>query len=32
MLGVAGIGYFYLRLCNPAIPSILIVQPEQYAH
>jgi lantibiotic biosynthesis protein len=32
MLGLAGIGYSYLRLCDPAIPSILIVQPENYAH
>jgi lantibiotic biosynthesis protein len=26
MLGLAGIGYFYLRLYNPAIPSILILR------
>jgi lantibiotic modifying enzyme len=26
MLGLAGIGYFYLRLCDPQdIPSILII-------
>jgi hypothetical protein len=31
MLGLAGIGYSYLRLCNRATPSILIVQPEKYA-
>jgi type 2 lantibiotic biosynthesis protein LanM len=28
MLGTAGIGYFYLRLCKPAeVPSILLPQP-----
>jgi lantibiotic modifying enzyme len=26
MLGLAGAGYFYLRLNDPAIPSILIPQ------
>jgi lantibiotic modifying enzyme len=31
MLGVAGIGYAYLRLHDPAVPSILIVRPEEYA-
>jgi hypothetical protein len=30
MLGLAGIGYFYLRLYNPAIPSILIVRREDF--
>jgi len=30
MLGVAGIGYFYLRLCRPATPSILIITAEQF--
>jgi hypothetical protein len=28
MLGLAGIGYFYLRLHTPKIPSILILQPD----
>ncbi len=28
MLGLAGIGYFYLRLLAPKIPSILILQRE----
>ena len=28
MLGLAGIGYFYLRLANPAIPSILLLKRE----
>ncbi len=27
MLGLAGIGYFYLRLHKPAIPSILLIGP-----
>jgi hypothetical protein len=27
MLGLAGIGLYYLRLCNPAIPSVLIIHP-----
>lgn len=31
MLGLAGIGYFYLRLSNPKIPSILILQPEKFS-
>ena len=31
MLGLAGIGYFYLRLSNPKIPSILILQPENFS-
>jgi Lanthionine synthetase C-like protein/HopA1 effector protein family len=30
MLGLAGIGYFYLRLYNPAIPSILFVRREDF--
>jgi lantibiotic modifying enzyme len=25
MLGLSGIGYFYLRLHNPSIPSILLI-------
>ena len=29
MLGLAGIGYFYLRLAAPeSVPSILILGPE----
>ncbi|HEX2462066.1 MAG TPA: lanthionine synthetase LanC family protein [Vicinamibacterales bacterium] len=31
MVGLAGIGYFYLRLANPKLPSILFVQPERFA-
>jgi lantibiotic modifying enzyme len=31
MLGIAGIGYFYLRLHTPKIPSILILQPESFS-
>jgi lantibiotic modifying enzyme len=31
LLGLAGIGYFYLRLCNPSIPSALILRPEDFA-
>jgi hypothetical protein len=31
MLGTAGIGYFYLRLSNPSIPSMLLLQPEQFS-
>ena len=30
MLGTAGIGYFYLRLANPSIPSMLLLQREQF--
>jgi lantibiotic modifying enzyme len=25
MLGIAGIGYFYLRLANPAVPTVLMI-------
>ena len=25
MLGLAGVGYFFLRLCNPEIPSVLLL-------
>lgn len=32
MLGLAGIGYAYLRMCDPAVPSILLMRPEHYAH
>ena len=27
MLGLAGIGYFYLRLADPTVPSVLLVRP-----
>jgi class II lanthipeptide synthase len=30
MLGLAGIGHFYLRLRSPAVPSILLVLPEEW--
>jgi len=30
MLGLAGIGYFYLRLYKPSIPSVLLVQHEEW--
>jgi lantibiotic modifying enzyme len=32
MLGLAGIGYFYLRLHNLELPSILILQPDKFPH
>jgi hypothetical protein len=32
MLGLAGIGYFYLRLHNPTIPSLLLLQPEGFSN
>jgi lantibiotic modifying enzyme len=28
MLGLAGIGYFYLRLYDPAVPSVLLIHPR----
>ena len=31
MLGLAGIGHFYLRLHTPKIPSILILLPEAFS-
>lgn len=31
LLGLAGIGYFYLRLHNPAIPSTLILRREDFS-
>jgi hypothetical protein len=31
MLGLAGMGYFYLRLTDGAIPSILLLNPERFA-
>jgi lantibiotic modifying enzyme len=30
MLGLAGIGHFYLRLHSPAVPSILLPRPEEF--
>jgi lantibiotic biosynthesis protein len=32
MLGLAGIGYFYLRLANPALPSILVPTREAFGY
>jgi lantibiotic biosynthesis protein len=32
MLGLAGIGNFYLRLVNPRLPSILLPRREAFAH
>lgn len=31
LLGRAGIGYFYLRLHDPAVPSILLFEPREWA-
>jgi hypothetical protein len=31
MLGLAGIGYFYLRLADPQTPSLLMVQREHFS-
>jgi lantibiotic modifying enzyme len=31
MLGLAGIGYFYLRLANPTLPSLLLIEPDAWA-
>ncbi|MDQ6678592.1 MAG: T3SS effector HopA1 family protein [Acidobacteriota bacterium] len=28
MLGLAGVGYFYLRMAEPATPSVLLFRPE----
>jgi lantibiotic modifying enzyme len=30
-LGLAGIGMFYLRLCDPKIPSVLLFRPEEFS-
>ncbi|HTS66951.1 MAG TPA: lanthionine synthetase LanC family protein [Candidatus Acidoferrales bacterium] len=30
MLGLAGIGYFYLRLCRPSVPGLLVLRKEQW--
>lgn len=32
MLGLAGIGWFYLRLYDPAVPSVLLIHPRGAAH
>ena len=32
MLGRAGIGYFYLRLHNPSVPSLLLLRRESFLH
>jgi hypothetical protein len=29
-LGRAGAAYFYLRLHDPTIPSVLLLRPERY--
>lgn len=31
MVGLAGVGHFYLRLDNPAVPSILLLDPQRFA-
>ena len=31
-LGLAGMGYFYLRLVDPKVPSVLMPLPEPFAH
>ncbi|MET3135043.1 hypothetical protein AAKU55_005346 [Oxalobacteraceae bacterium GrIS 1.11] len=31
MLGRAGIGYFYLRLADPTVPSVLLIDPPSWA-
>jgi hypothetical protein len=31
MLGLAGIGYFYLRMSTALVPSLLLLQPERFA-
>ena len=32
MLGLAGIGYFYLRLSTPSVPSILMPHRAEFSH
>jgi lantibiotic biosynthesis protein len=32
MAGLAGVGYFYLRLYNPLIPSILMLRREDFTN
>ncbi len=29
MIGLAGIGYFFLGLADPALPSVLLVRPRR---
>ena len=29
-LGLAGVGLFYLRLANPAVPSVVVIRPEAF--
>jgi Lanthionine synthetase C-like protein/HopA1 effector protein family len=31
MLGSAGVGYFFLRLARPGVPSVLAIDPARYA-
>lgn len=31
MLGSAGVGYFFLRLARPSVPSLLAIDPARYA-
>ena len=31
LLGLAGLGYFYLRLHSPSIPSILMIRPANFS-
>jgi Lanthionine synthetase C-like protein/HopA1 effector protein family len=31
MLGLAGIGHFYLRLAHPEVPSVLLIEPEAWS-
>jgi lantibiotic modifying enzyme len=31
MLGLAGIGHFYLRLAVPSVPRILILRREEFS-
>jgi hypothetical protein len=28
MIGLAGVGYWYLRVADPTLPSVLLVRPE----
>lgn len=32
MLGLAGIGHFYLRLAHPQVPSVLLIEPEVWSN
>src|SRR5262249_36861116 len=31
MVGIAGIGHFYLRLYEPSLPSVLLIRPRELA-